>query len=72
MNKSEHLQWAKNRAIEILDSGDIPGAYASMASDLLNHPETRDHSAVVLGMQLLVTGHLSTEDQMRTFIEGFN
>lgn len=71
MNRAEHLQWAKDRAIEILETGDVNGAYVSISSDLLKHDETSNHPAVGLGMQLLLAGHLSTEVQMRNFIEGF-
>lgn len=34
MNRSEHLEWAKGRALELLDAGDIGGAWASFASDM--------------------------------------
>lgn len=32
--REEHLNWCKARALEILDSGDVQGAFASMTSDL--------------------------------------
>lgn len=72
MDKTEHLQWCKQRAYEILDNGDITGAYASMASDLNKHEETQGHSAIELGMMLMMSGNLSTTEQMRKFINGFN
>jgi hypothetical protein len=56
----------KKRALRILDSGDIPGAYASIASD------TPGHAANPRGMQLMMGGFLSTDYKMRKFIEGFN
>jgi len=76
MNEStreEHLQWCKDRAIEILDEkGDAGEAYASFASDMGKHDETRDHSAIQLGLMLMMGGHNETAREMKTFIEGFN
>ena len=71
-NRGEHLQWCKDRAIAYIDHGDCQEAYASMASDMRKHPETEDHSAIVLGLQLMMMGQLKTPFEMRGFIEGFN
>lgn len=47
MNRAEHLNWCKQRALEYLNPGQffsIDDAMASMASDLGKHDETRhDH-----------------------------
>lgn len=72
MTREEHLSWCKKRALEYVDSGDLANAYASMASDLNKHPETERHSAITIGMALLMNGHLDTAEKMRKFIEGFN
>jgi len=72
MNRSEHVQWCKDRANKIVDQGDNPQAYASMVGDLNKHEETENHIASELGMMLLVTGKLNTQDEMREFINGFN
>lgn len=72
MTRSEHMKWSKDRALEIAKSGDLAGAYASMASDLDKHPETECHQAIQLGMMLMMTGNLSSQSQMVEFIEGFN
>lgn len=72
ITRAEHLAWCKQRALAYCDMGDLPQAYASMTSDLGNHPETIGHSAIPLGMMMLVNGHLSTAAKMREFIEGFN
>lgn len=72
MNRSQHLQWCKDRAYEIIGQGDIPGAWASFASDMAKHEETESHMALPLGMLLLAGGHNKTPDEMRRFIEGFN
>ncbi len=72
MNRSEHVQWCKDRAIGYADNGDIPGAMASMASDLNKHPETEGHPGIGLGMALFMGGQMNTPDEARKFIEGFN
>ena len=71
MTRQEHLDWCKQRALEILDTGDISQAYASMVSDLGKHPETEGHPAIQLGMMLMLGGNI-TEKQIREFIDGFN
>ena len=73
MTRAEHLQWSKDRANSILDSGGlIENAFASMVSDLKKHDDLRDHSAIQLGMMMLLGGHFSSVDDMRKFINGFN
>jgi len=71
-DRQEHLKWCKLRALEYIDMGDTSQAYASMCSDLIKHPETENHSGIVLGMALKMNGNLDTEPEMRKFIEGFN
>lgn len=70
--RDEHLAWCKERAIATLDRGDVSSAYASMVSDLREHPELEKHAAIDLGMMLMMGGHLSSQHEMRRFIEGFN
>lgn len=72
MAGNDHLAWCKQRALEVLKSGDIPGAYTSMASDLNNDPSTRDHPGIQLGMMLMMGGHLKTAPEMEKFITDFN
>ena len=72
MTRDEHLAWCKQRALEYVERGDLTNAYGSMASDLGKHPDTRDHSAIQLGMMLMMTGNLKTQHDMKRFIEGFN
>ena len=73
MNRSEHLDWCKERALEYLDTNnDYPQAWSSMVSDLGKHDETANHSAIELGMMMLMTGQLNTSEAMRKFINGFN
>ena len=70
--RAEHVAWSKERALELLESGDVDGALTSMMSDLGNHPETANHTGIQMGMALMMTGNLSTSEKMRKFIEGFN
>lgn len=77
MTRQEHLNWAKQRAFEYLQPGkffSIDDAMASIVSDLGKHDETRHHVTMTcpLMFQLRASGHLSTADEMRKFIEGFN
>ncbi len=72
MNRSEHMQWSKDRALEFVDEGDLNQAFASMMSDLGKHDETHDHAAIPMGMMLKMGGMLNTQPEMRKFIEGFN
>lgn len=72
MNRTEHLKWSKDRAIQILNRGDITGAYASFSSDMSKHPELQNHIALEMGMMLMFSGNLSTHQQMEDFINGFN
>ena len=68
MTRAEHLAWCKERALEYLPD-DPQQAFASMASDLTKHDDTRGHIGMELGMQLLMTNNIPN---MREFIEGFN
>ena len=72
MNRAEHLEWAKTRAIGELDAGSTTNAFASMLSDLNKHEELRGHSSLGLGVLLSVAGLLTTPAQSREWIEGFN
>lgn len=70
--REDHLKWCKERATAYVDQGDTTNAFASMTSDLRKHPETESHPAIELGMMMLMGGHLSSADEMRRFIDGFN
>lgn len=72
MDRQQHLEWCKKRALEYVDAGDVKQAYASMASDMNKHPDLAGHAALGLGMMLLMGGQLSTPEKMREFINGFN
>ena len=72
MNKSEHLEWCKKRALKYIDNGELTQAYVSMTSDMQMHSETKDNPAIPFGMRLIMAGHLNTPQEMRKFIKDFN
>jgi len=72
MERAEHLQWCKDRALEYVKSGDIQQAFASFSSDMSKHPETAKHLALGLGATLFFGGHLGTTTKMEKWINGFN
>jgi len=72
MKRAEHLQWAKNRAFEYIDAGDVSTGWTSFVSDLSKHAELAGHTAIELGMLQILGGLLSTPAQMREFIDGTN
>ena len=68
----EHVQWCKQRALEYAKRGELGNALNSLASDLGKHPDTageRYAQVVRLGMSLMLSGQLSTNQAMREFIE---
>jgi hypothetical protein len=71
VSRAQHLAWAKARALEYVDQGELIQAHASIASDLNKHPETRSHPRVLLGMKELMKGRLRTPEAMREHIEGY-
>ena len=74
MTRAEHLQWAKDRALEYADRGDTGTAIASLQSDLGKHPDTAASASIVaeLMMPLAMIGKFERPGELRKFIEGFN
>lgn len=72
MNRQEHMQWCKDRALEYVKSGDLQEAVTSMLSDIRKHPETQSEALMALGMGLLAAGDLNTPHKVKDFINGFN
>lgn len=75
MNRQDHIEWAKARALAELNTdpcGDGPlNALASINSDLRKHPETENHTGIDLGIMMAMSGLLNTESQVRDHINGF-
>lgn len=71
MERQEHLDWCKQRALEYLDAGDLVNAVASMMSDLSHRPDTDcNNPTLVMFAGMAVTN--GDADGVRRFIEGFN
>ncbi len=70
-DRDQHLAWCKQRALEILESGDGAGAVASMISDLGKF-ETPLYDAEIFQF-LCADGLLfrRTDAARRNWIEGF-
>ena len=69
MTREEHLAWAKQRALEYVNAGDLINAVASMGSDMSKHESTAIHPALV-GVGMLYAADGKSED-VRHWIEGF-
>ena len=72
MDRTQHLQWCKDRAMEYVDMGDMKQAHASFLSDMGKHEETVRHPALILGFQMLMGGYLDHPHEMKEWINGFN
>jgi hypothetical protein len=74
MNRTrvEHLAWCKSRAVEILDSGDVAGAIASMSSDITKWSEPLYDAMTLRLLQADGALFCSTPAQARHWIEGFS
>jgi len=70
--RAQHLEWCKKRALAYADKGYLQQALTSMLSDLAKHPKTADHPGIALALGRMAFGDLTTKDQVREFIEGFN
>jgi hypothetical protein len=70
-SRTEHLDWCKQRALELLENGDLADAIASMANDLEKHPETKlsNPFLTLLAMQHVVN---ADREAVRRWITGFN
>jgi len=72
MNREEHLQWCKDRAMVYVRNNDLKNAFASFASDMRKHPETSNHLALGIGTRLMMNGNLNSQSEMEKWILGFN
>jgi len=74
MTRAEHLRWAKDRALEYADRGEMGSAISSLMQDLAAHPETGASCDVVINlmMPLAMIGDFDRPGELRRFIEGFN
>lgn len=73
MTRDEHLNWAKERALRYVDSGDPRQGFTSMLSDLTKHEELKDHAGGKIGVGLMMLpGWIDNSAEVRRWITGFN
>lgn len=72
VTRDEHLQWCKNRAFEILNTGDREGAIASMTSDLGKWREPLYDSTTLSFLTLDALLFRKSTTEVKSWIEGFN
>jgi predicted XRE-type DNA-binding protein len=72
MSRDKYIEQCKQRALKYLDAGKPDEAFVSLIKDLRDNKITQNHSGIKLGMAMSNCGFLSSADQMRKFIEGFN
>ena len=72
MTVEEHLEWCKKRALEYIDRGQVDEGLTSMMSDMSKHPETNNPGLNQLTLGLMMVGSLSTPEQARKHINGYN
>lgn len=70
MTRTEHLAWAKQRALEYCDRGELQYALDSLISDMGKHPDTHDPYWAEAAVVQWMDGKLCTEETMRAFING--
>lgn len=72
MDRAEQIAWAKKRALDLLNAGDLTGAYVSFVGD--TQSLIPQHSAIPAalldaGMDAMSRGDA---EALRRWIEGFN
>lgn len=74
--RKEHLAWAKERALNELESSGPHAAVASMLSDFTLHDELLKFASSTLGQNLFMVGRakaeLGTVADVKKWIEGFD
>lgn len=68
----EHLNWSKERAREYVTQGDLPGAVASMISDLKKHDDFDGMLVATLGMIGIMDAQRGDANAVRRWIDGWN
>jgi hypothetical protein len=69
LTRNEHLEFCKKRALEYLPFNPVE-AMTSMMSDLMKHPELKDHVGLRISPMFFGAHHDSKA--VRRWIEGFN
>lgn len=72
MNREEHLQRCKERAMEYIKRDDYINAWVCFSSDMEKHEETKNHPALPIGIRMLAAGQICSVSAMERLIKGFN
>lgn len=72
MTRSEHFAWAKQRALEYVDAGDLRSAVASMGSDLQKHDGFNAGMIEFAMTDAMLFQIKRGPDAVRAWINGFN
>lgn len=73
MTRSEHLQWCKDRALELINKGHIAEGMASFTSDMGKHPETNETLQDGLSHQIIMLAlFTNNSSDCANAINGFN
>ena len=72
MNREEHINWTKNRAVALAQKGDFNQAFNSIVSDLDKNAETRNHPLILQGRMLKQLGELNNLSSILDFINSIN
>lgn len=59
MDRATHLQWAKERAMVLVNRGQLAEAWAQLSEDMATHAELANHKAVEQIARLLLAGRMS-------------
>lgn len=70
-SREEYLEWAKNRANEYIERGEIRQGLDSFYSDMNKHIELRKHPYLSIGAEMVFEGRLKNKKEVKKFIEGF-
>lgn len=70
--RDEHLAWAKARALQYVDAGDLVQAVTSMGSDLTKHSDWSGKILDTLMYVGLIFEIPRGADAVRRWINGFN
>lgn len=72
MTRSEHLAWAKQRALEYVDAGDLRSAVALMGSDLQKHDGFSREMIQFSMTDAMLFQIKRSPEAVRAWINGFN
>ena len=71
VSREEYLEWAKKRAYEFIERGEIRKGLDSFYSDMEKHSELRKHPFLSIGAQIVLGGGLKSKEEVEDFIQGF-